>query len=179
MRKTILIIVFISIFFVNKSWGKIIIIAPSGGNYTSVQAGVSAANGGDTVLVKTGKYNEAVSITKSGSDNKYIALLGEPGAVIDGTGKSGEAGITISSKNYIKVIGLEIQNFSGSGNSTPMGISVNGSSSDLVIRNNKIHDINNDNGNAHGGYLGLWMPPVSVYGCHFKRPCNVSKKFIS
>ena len=31
----------------------------------------------------------------------------------------------------------------------------------------------------HGGYFGLWMPPVSVYGCHFKRPCNVSKKFIN
>jgi len=29
------------------------------------------------------------------------------------------------------------------------------------------------------GYFGLWVPRVSVYGCHFKRPCNVSKKIIN
>ena len=29
-----------------------------------------------------------------------------------------------------------------------------------------------------GGYFGLWMPPVSVYGCHFKRPCNVDRKSV-
>jgi hypothetical protein len=147
---------------VNNSWGKIIIVAPTGGNYTSIQAGVSAANGGDTVLVKAGKYNEAITFTKSGSDKKYITLLGESGTVIDGTGKSGEAGITISSKNYIKLIGLEIQNFSGGGNSTPMGISVNGSSSNLIIRNNKVHDIKNDNGNAHGiAFYGTSSTPIS------------------
>ncbi len=88
--------------------------------------------------------------------------MGETGAIIDGTGKKGKVGITISSKNYIRVIGLEIQNFKGSGNSTPMGIYVTGSSSNLEILNNKVHNIDNDNGNAHGiAFYGRSSTPIS------------------
>jgi len=76
-----------------------IIVAPSGGNYTAIQAGVTAANAGDTVLVKAGTYNEAINFPKSGSlANGYITLMGEAGAILDGTGK-GELGIEISSKD--------------------------------------------------------------------------------
>ena len=162
MKRNILLTAILLTFLVNKSWSKVIIVAPSGGNYTSVQAGVNAANAGDTVLVKAGIYNETVTFPKSGSINNYITLLGESGAIIDGTGKKGKVGITISSKNYIKVIGLEIQNFSGSINSTPMGIYVTGSSSNLEIRNNKVHNIDNDNGNAHGiAFYGRSSTPIS------------------
>lgn len=137
-----------------------IIVAPSGGNYTAIQAGVTAANAGDTVLVKAGTYNEAINFPKSGSlANGYITLMGEAGAILDGTGK-GELGIEISSKDYIKVIGMEIQNFKSSG--TPMGISINGTSSNLEIRDNKVHHIENKNGNAHGiAFYGTKTTPIS------------------
>ena len=112
-----------------------IIIAPSGSSYTTIQAGVNAANAGDTVLVKAGLYNEAVSFPRSGSRaGGYITLLGQAGAIVDGTGK-GQLGIYINSRNYIRVMGLEIQNFKGAG--TPIGISVRGSSGDIEILNNK------------------------------------------
>jgi len=141
-------VVVLLVFSVSNIWGNIIIVAKSGAAYASVQTGVSAANAGDTVLVKAGIYNEVVSFAKSGSDiSGYITLMGESGAILDGTGK-GEVGISISGKNYIKVIGMEIRNFTGNG--TPMGISVDGSSNNLEIRNNKVHNIENATGNAHG-----------------------------
>jgi len=134
--------------FVSHIAATVKVVATSGGTYTSVQAGVSAANAGDTVFVKMGVYNETLSFPKSGSaDSGYITLIGESGAIVDGTGK-GEVGISISGKSYIRVIGMEIQQFSGSG--TPMGISVDGGSGFLEIRNNKVHTIENASGNAHG-----------------------------
>ena len=137
----------LSFFYFENSQAITIVVAP-GGPFASIQAGVNAANAGDTILVKAATYNEAVSFPRSGSLMAgYITLLGETGAVLDGTGR-GQLGIYIASRNYIRVIGLEIQNFKGAG--TPIGISVTGSSSNLEIRNNEVHNIENLNGNAHG-----------------------------
>ena len=137
-----------------------ITVAKSGSAYNTIQAGLNAANAGDTVLVQTGTYNDAVSFGKSGNAAGYITLKGEAGAIIDGTGK-GELGIAIVNRNYIKVIGLEVQNFKGSG--TPIGISIEGSSGNLEIRNNKVHNIENANGNAHGiAFYGTSATPISA-----------------
>ncbi len=70
MKKNIFLTAILLTFLVNKSWSATIIVAPSGGSYTSIQAGINAANAGDTVLVKRGKYNEAVTFPKSGLDKK-------------------------------------------------------------------------------------------------------------
>jgi hypothetical protein len=136
-----------------------ITVAASGGDHPTVQAGVAAANAGDTVLVKAGVYNEAVSFVKSGSAaNGSITLKGETGAILDGAGKS--QGVTIANKNYIKVIGMEVRNFTGSG--TPIGISIEGSSSNIEIRGNLVHTIENANGNAHGiACYGTSSTPIS------------------
>src|SRR5438445_10115248 len=64
-----------------------IIVAPSGGDFTSVAAGVGAAQAGDTVTVRAGIYNEAVSFGRSGSAAGFITLQGKPGAILDGTGR--------------------------------------------------------------------------------------------
>jgi hypothetical protein len=148
-----------------------IIVAKSGGAYNAIQAAVTAANAGDTVLVRAGTYYEAVSFGKSGITTGYITLKGEAGAIIDGTGK-GELGIAIANRNYIKVIGMEVQNFKGNG--TPIGISIEGSSSNLELRDNKVHNIENANGNAHGiAFYGTSATPISnitvdgneIYNC--------------
>lgn len=136
-----------------------IIVAPSGGNFATVAAGIGAAQAGDTVTVRVGTYNEAVSFGRSGSAAAFITLMGDPGATLDGTGISGQ-GITISSRNYIRVLGMTVRNFTGSG--TPMGISVEGSSSFIELRNNLIHNIESPNGNAHGiAFYGTAATPMT------------------
>lgn len=138
----------IGFFSFGKSKAVTLIVAPAGAVYATIQAGLNAANAGDTVLVRAGTYNEAVSFPRSGSlAAGYITLLAEAGAILDGTGK-GQLGVYINSKNYIRVIGLEVQNFKGAG--TPIGISVRGSSSNIQILNNEVHNIENTNDNAHG-----------------------------
>ncbi len=153
-------IMLLFIFSISQSWALKLTVAPALAAFTSVQAAMNAANAGDTIWVKTGTYNEAVIFPRSGSAlNGYITLIGEAGSVLNGTGK-GQLGISISSKNYIKVIGMEIQNFKGTG--TPIGISIDGSSSNLEIRNNKVHNIENANGNAHGiAFYGTSATPIS------------------
>jgi hypothetical protein len=136
-----------------------IIVAPLGGNYASVAAGVGAAQAGDTVTVRAGIYFEAVSFGRSGSPAALITLKGEPGATLDGTGLPGQ-GIRIPSRNYIRVLGMTVQNFRGSG--TPMGIDVEGSSSYIELRGNLIHNIESPNGNAHGiAFYGTAATPMT------------------
>ena len=89
-----------------------IIVASSGGDFATVGAGVGAALAGDRVTVRAGIYNENVSFGRSGSAAAFITLQGDPGAILDGTGRSGQ-GITINSRNYIKVIGMTVRNFTG------------------------------------------------------------------
>jgi parallel beta-helix repeat protein len=137
-----------------------ITVAPSGGDFATVAAGVGAALPGDTVTVRAATYSEAVSFGRSGSATAgFITLQGDPGAILDGTALSGQ-GITINSRNYIRVTGMTVRNFKGSG--TPMGISVEGSSSHIELRNNLVHNIESPNGNAHGiAFYGSAATPMT------------------
>jgi hypothetical protein len=162
--------VLLSLSLLSVSYSRTFTVAKSGGDFPSVQTGLTAANAGDTVLVKSSVFNEAVSFGKSGNLSGYITLIGERGAILDGTSR-GQKGITISDKSYIKVIGMEVQNFTGSG--TPIGISVEGSSSNLEIRNNRVHTIENANGNAHGIALyGTSSTPMTAIFIDANEICN-------
>jgi parallel beta-helix repeat protein len=137
-----------------------IIVAPIGGNFATVAAGLGAAVSGDTVTVRVGIYFEAVSFGRSGSAGAYITLEGNLGATLDGTGTSGQQGISIVNTNYIRVVGMTVQNFTGGG--TPIGIDVEGSSSFIELRNNLIHNIENPTGNAHGiAFYGTAATPMT------------------
>ena len=134
-------------------------MAPSGGNYATVAAGIGAAQAGDTVTVRAGIYYEAITFGRSGAAAAFITLRGDPGAILDGTGKSGQ-GIIINSKHHIRVTGMTVRNFKGTG--TPMGISVDGSSSFIELRNNLIHNIERPNDNAHGiAFYGTLSTPMT------------------
>ncbi|MDF2454057.1 MAG: hypothetical protein K0R51_50 [Cytophagaceae bacterium] len=143
-----------------KSIAVTIVVAPAGAAYTTIQAGVNEANAGDTVLVRAGTYNENVTFPRSGSlATGHITLMGQSGAILDGTGR-GQLGIYINNRNYIRVIGMEIRNFTAAG--TPIGISVRGSSSNIEILNNKVHNIENANDNAHGiAFYGTAATPMT------------------
>lgn len=128
---------------------KVLTVAKSGGTYATVQAGLTAAAAGDTVLVSPGIYAEAVAFGKSGSaGGGFITLRGEAGAILDGTGSQAEALIAIRGRSYVRAEGFEIRNLAGSG--VPMGISVSGAGGHIELRGNTVHHIENPTGNAHG-----------------------------
>jgi hypothetical protein len=132
---------------------KTLVVAKSGGQYATVQAGLDAARAGDTVLVKAGVYNEAVAFANSGSAAGYLTLQGETGSILDGTGLNADEMIALVSKSYVRVAGFEVRNLRKSG--TPIGISVSGAGDHIEIRHNHVHNIENAAGNAHG---------IAVYG---------------
>jgi hypothetical protein len=151
-----------------------IIVAKSGGSVTTIQAGLNAANSGDTVLVKAGTYLETVSFGKSGAANAPIVLknFGSDVPVIDGNGTNGNV-VTIANKSWVQIIGFEVKNASGGDPS--IGISIEGSGSNIVVKNCKVHDIVSANKNAHGiaaygtngtnSLRSLVIDGNEIYGC--------------
>jgi len=116
-----------------------------------IQYALNQVGAGSTVYVLDGVYNEKVTFPNSGSAvGGYIVLQNYHGEapVIDGTGLSisdTTALVTITNKQYVKLIGFEIRNLKAGGDSsaTPIGIYVSGSGASIEIRNNKVHDIEN------------------------------------
>ena len=74
--------------------------------YASVQAAVTAAPAGGTVIVCPGTYHESVTITKA------LRLAGRPGATIDATGQSYGVGAAAS---YVTISGLTVRGASVGG----------------------------------------------------------------
>jgi hypothetical protein len=156
-------------------WARTIVVAPSGGDAATINAGLSQALAGDVVLVRAGTYFENVTFPRSGTSTGTITLQGEPGAVLDGTGRS-VVGISLPNRSYIKIAGMTIQNFKGGG--VPMGISVSGSSHHIELRNNLVQSIENPNGNAHGiafyGDSATAMTAITVDGNEI-RQCRLGQ----
>ncbi len=142
--------------------------------WLTIQHAVDQLNAGDTVYVKSGVYNELVTINKSGSEaDGYIVLRNAPGEtpIIDGSGLAGSGGwapalIKILSKNYIKVIGFELRNLITSDSGVfPAGIWIRGTSHHLEIINNIVHHIemNKANAGAHGIAIYGTSAPDSIH----------------
>lgn len=112
-----------------------------------INAALAKAVPGDTVIVREGRYYEKVSFPKPGRLEKMITLKAYTGErpVIDGTGMSvsgKEALVTIHNASYVQVEGFDICNLK----SSAPGVSVNGivadaGSSNIVIRRNRIYNI--------------------------------------
>lgn len=112
-----------------------------------INTALAKAAPGDTVIVRTGKYYEKVKFPKSGRQEKYITLKAYPGEkpVIDGTGlpiTGKEALVTIRNASYIVFEGFDVCNYISS---VPWvninGIVADEGSSHLVIRKNKVYNI--------------------------------------
>src|SRR5438876_4393503 len=135
--------------------------------WRTIQHAADSVQGGDTVYVRGGVYNESVRISVSWSATAgSITLQTYPGeqAIIDGTGlepsTSGPQGlINITSQSYISIQGFEIRNYqTSSASATPAGIWVSGSGSNIRILNNLIHNIVTT-AEATGSAFG-----IAVYG---------------
>lgn len=131
--------------------------------FKTIQKAADMVKAGDKVFVRGGTYHEAVTMKASGTESAPILFLNYSGErpIIDGTGKTVEAGVLVSDKNYIKLIGFTVCNFVSKNEDVVIGISVEGNSTGIEIRNCSVHDIkttyskNTLDRNAHG---------IAVYG---------------
>nr|HPJ72256.1 right-handed parallel beta-helix repeat-containing protein [bacterium] len=117
--------------------GAEIVVAPSGGDYTSIQAALDAADAGDTVTVLSGTYREAPVFPRSGSEaSGSITLRAGPGetAVVDPQAE-GDV-ITVADRSYVRIVGFEITN-----SHAGAGIMVRGKGDRIEIADNRIYGL--------------------------------------
>jgi len=123
--------------------------AGTGGAYTTIQAAIFAATGGDTIHVAAGTYSES-NITI----NKSLTILGDPGdsapgpaagaPIIDGGGAMVDAFRITNGVSNVTIRGFEIRNLQGTGNINGNGIGVRAwvaSTSNVTVSDNWFHDV--------------------------------------
>lgn len=139
--------------------------------WKTIQRAANVAAAGDTVFVRSGTYNETISITRSGSSGagQRIIFRNYPGElpVVDASGKSvvdGQSGVfTLSNISYVTIEGFDIKNFvTSSTNNVPIGIYVWGAGSYVEILNNHISYIKNTANSGDANALGLLVAGTEV-----------------
>jgi hypothetical protein len=136
--------------------------------FKTIQHGLNVAGSpGDTVEVRAGTYFEKLNFPHSGSAAGYITLEAYPGEhpVLNGTGvPSSDVGfgndmVQLHNISYVKLLGFEIAFDMGTGSVDASGVHVEGSGTNIQIRNNLIHDI-----------TGIHAMGISVYGSSLTVP---------
>src|ERR1035441_2880951 len=145
--------------------------------WRTIQHAADTGRAGSTVKVRTGIYEELVSIHVSGNaSDGFITFKSFPGetAVLDATrfSPSGRQGVlTIHNRSYVRIAGLEIRNFhTAEHRLSPLGISVTGSGSHIELLNNNVHHIEQTfEGRDAPGRGGNGFG-IAVYGTDAKAP---------
>ena len=147
------------------TFGQTYIVAETGGDFTTIQAALNAAQPGDSIAVreKASPYFEKL-IFPTGGDavNGHIVLSAYANEfpILDGTGVVGDNMIFIDSKSYIKIHGFEIRN--NTGVSDGSGFRMVGSGSHIEFRNNVIHDIRGTDAMGITIYGGAFDPISNI-----------------
>ena len=124
----------------------------------------AVATAGTTVHVREGIYAEKLIVQHSGTKSGPIVFkpYQDEEVVLSGAGLDSKEGdtalITIEDKNYVEISGFIVQDLSTDlKDETVMGIFVTGSSSHILLDNNRVQRIETQSaeGNAHG---------IAVYG---------------
>ncbi|MCU7959467.1 MAG: DUF5123 domain-containing protein [gamma proteobacterium symbiont of Bathyaustriella thionipta] len=142
--------------------------------WRDIQFAVDRLNGGDTLVVTKGIYHETVVFlgeADSGGRGNPLTMMGEEGAVLDGTGllPLGRQGlISIHDAHDIVIDHLQITNFrTAQGkelNDTPVGILIDGASAHVLLKNNRISHIENLSSCGQSSGCGTGANGISVYG---------------
>jgi hypothetical protein len=137
---------------------KIYYVSPSGSDANTgilsaplktITAALNKAVAGDTILIRGGTYYDKINFPKSGTADRIITVKAYPGEkpVIDGstiTVSGWTALVTFSGVRYITLEGVDICNlYSSTVNTDPEGITINGNSKDITIKNCNIYNIKN------------------------------------
>lgn len=136
-----------------------LIVAKSGGMYTSIQAALNAAYAGDTVTVRVGTYDERLVFPRSGNASSGpIVLRAYPGekVYLNGRNQSNASSphmIYGDHVSYVEIIGLNICSNRATAANGGSGIYFEGGGPHLYIISNTIYWIRG----THG--MG-----ISIYG---------------
>lgn len=117
--------------------------------WRTVQKAANTLAPGDTALVRGGVYSEAVTVNVSGAPGQPVTLAAYPGEtpVLDGTGlaipQNADAGLfLIVNRSHIVIRGFDLRNYKSADPARiPAGVFVRGASSNVEIRDCRIHGI--------------------------------------
>jgi len=150
-------------------------------DYPTIQAAVTAANPGDTILVAPGTYHESVMIDETGHSRDHLSLLGAQAgndaradrhdstkeSIVDATGK-GNSAIIVEALAVV-IDGFTVQGGT-QGNAT--GIDLKGTCSTnttpgnggIVVNNILTNNATGVSLNSEGcGTPGTWPPPSGAF----------------
>jgi Right handed beta helix region len=147
--------------------------------WRTFQYAADTARAGSTVNVRSGIYEELVSINVSGNaTDGFITFRSYPGetAILEAehfvpADRSGV--LTIKNQSYVRIEGFEIRNFRTSEHRlTPLGINVIGAGSHIELLKNNVHHIEQTfNGRDAPGRGGNGFG-IAVYGTDAKTPIS-------
>ncbi|MGL4598819.1 MAG: DUF1565 domain-containing protein, partial [Bacteroidia bacterium] len=131
--------------------------------WQTIQHAADNATPGSVVQIMAGTYNEKISINVSGIGNNRITFQNYIGqlAILDGTNIAGNAMIEIVNQNSITIRGLEIRN---NIQNDAQGILIEGTSQNITIVSNLIHDIHFSGNPNDPATTGTNAQPIIVYG---------------
>jgi len=147
--------------------------------WRTVQHAADTARAGGTVNVRSGVYEELVSLKASGNASEgFITFRSYPGetAVLDAghfAPSERQGVLTIQDKSYVRIEGFEIRNFrTAEHRLAPLGISVMGAGSHIELLKNNVHHIEQtfpgrDAPGSGGNGFG-----IAVYGTDAKTPIS-------
>ena len=145
--------------------------------WRTIQHAEDTARAGSTVNVRGGIYEELVSINTSGNaTDGFITFRSYRGetAVLEAEHftPSGRSGVLkIDNKSYVRIEGFEIRNYrTAEHRLTPLGISIMGAGSHIVLLRNNVHHIEQTfNGRDAPGRGGNGFG-IAVYGTDARTP---------
>ena len=108
--------------------------------YATIGRALKGIKSGQTIYIRGGVYKEAITFNTSGKENAYITLRNYEGeeVILDHSGNSNETMIDLGGQSYIHIEGLELRNNT---NKWAYGFYLGNGESNIVIKNNKIHDL--------------------------------------
>src|SRR6267143_4804539 len=147
--------------------------------WRTVQHAADTVRAGSIVNVRGGVYEEIVSIKASGNaTDGFITFRSYRGetAVLEAEHftPSGRSGVlTIDNKSYVRIEGFEIRNYrTAEHRLTPLGISIMGAGSHIVLLKNNVHHIEQTFSGRDAPGRGGNGFGIAVYGTDARTPIS-------